>query len=187
MPTDNKEYFFLAFDLSIDKLQLYYPNRYVNQAWDDIKRFMEKNYFEHNQKSAYISSKKLSKHEIKSIFYAMYKKMPWFPLCADKVMLSLLDSQEKLLDSVVKTKSAKRQIQKLLANPPGQKREDLLLPKKEKQDTSEMSLTPEQYKRLTEAGIKLKVTVDLKDQQKASEILKQEKFIQQENTHRLKR
>ena len=117
-----KKYYFLSFDLNIDNLKLYYPNKNINQAWDDIKRFMTKNGFEHNQYSAYISKDRITQYKIRSVMRSMYKKLPWFPLCANKVMLSELNSQEKLLTSITKIKAIKILIDKLKANPPGKNR-----------------------------------------------------------------
>lgn len=188
-----KKYYFLSFDLNIDNLKMYYPNKNINQAWDDIKRFMTKNGFEHNQYSAYISKDRITQYKIRSIMKSMYQKLPWFPLCANKVMLSELNSQEKLLTSIIKIKAIKIMIDKLKANPPGQNREDILLPKKEPgtrellPERSELTLTPEQFRALSEAGVGLKVTVDSKDLKKASKILEAANCPAQAGVHKPKR
>lgn len=176
-----KKYYFLSFDLNIDNLKLYYPNKNINQAWDDIKRFMTQNDFEHNQYSAYISKDRITQYKIRSVMRAMYQKLPWFPLCANKVMLSELNSQEKLLISITKIKAIKTMIDKLKANPPGQNR-GLSSAKKPAtpsgiQQNSDTVIVPiSELKEYFEAGVELEVTVkrsDLEKAKKQAEVKKQ--------------
>lgn len=49
----------LNFDLSEEKLRLYYPKKDIKQAWNDIEKFMSKEGFEHRQKSGYASERDL--------------------------------------------------------------------------------------------------------------------------------
>ena len=185
-----KKYYFLSFDLNIDNLKMYYPNKNINQAWDDIKRFMTKNGFEHNQYSAYISKDRITQYKIRSIMKSMYQKLPWFPLCANKVMLSELNSQEKLLTSIIKIKAIKTMIDKLKANPPGQNR-GLFTAKKPtapsgnnrhstasptQQSPDTVTIPISELKECFEADVELQVTVkksDLEQAQKQAEAKKQ--------------
>lgn len=188
-----KKFYFLAFDLNIDNLKMYYPNKNINQAWDDIKRFMTKNGFEHNQYSAYISKDRITQYKIRSVMRSMYKKLPWFPLCANKVMLSELNSQEKLLTSITKIKAIKILIDKLKANPPGKNRglssaqppaapsgkqrqppAPPVPPVQQNPDTVTVSIS--ELKELFEAGADFEVTVkksDLEQAKKQAEAKKQ--------------
>lgn len=179
-----KNFYFLSFDLNLDNLKLYYQNKNINQAWDDIKRFMKKNGFEHNQYSAYISKDRMSRYDIRDFMESMYKKLPWFPLCANRVMLSERNSQEKLLTSIAKIKAIRILIDKLKANPPGQTRGISSAqnpPVQQKTDTVTVSLSD--LREYFEAGAEMKVTVkrsDLKATKKQAES-KQQKKSQTEN------
>lgn len=191
-----KNYYFLSFDLNIDNLKMYYPNKNINQAWDDIKRFMTKNGFEHNQYSAYISKDRMSRYDIRDFMESMYKKLPWFPLCANRVMLSELNSQEKLLTSITKIKAIKILIDKLKANPPGKNRgissaqppaapsgsqrqppAPPVPPVQQNPDTVTVSIS--ELKECFEADVELQVTVKKSNLEKAK---KQAEVQKQSNT-----
>lgn len=185
-----KKYYFLSFDLNIDNLKLYYPNKSINQAWDDIKRFMKKNSFEHNQYSAYISKDRMSRYDIRDFMESMYKKLPWFPLCSNKVMLSELNSQEKILTSIVKIKAIKAMIDKLKDNPPGQNRgissvqNPAVLSGKQQpappmpqvqQKTDTVTVSLSELKEYFEAGVEMEVTVKMSDLKQASKKVEEKK------------
>jgi len=62
-----KKYRSINFDLDTKKLKEHYPNKNYTNAYEDIKKFLIKNDFEHRQGSGYISEKELSNFEISSI------------------------------------------------------------------------------------------------------------------------
>ena len=190
-----KNYYFLSFDLSIDNLELYYSNKNINQAWDDIKRFMTKNGFEHSQYSAYISKNKMSMYDIRDFMKSMYIRLPWFPLCANKVMLSELNSEEKLIASIAKIKTIKAMIDNIKVNAPGKDRGHSFTktsvkllgerPQQSKKtpqgqvvsDTVTVSIS--ELKECFEADVELQVTVKKSDLEQAK---KQAKTNKQSNT-----
>jgi len=57
----------LNFDLDTNKLKEYYPNKNYTNAYEDIKKFLLKNGFEHRQGSGYISQKEMSTKEVADI------------------------------------------------------------------------------------------------------------------------
>ena len=71
----------INFDLDTNKLKEIYPNKNYTQAYDDIKRFLIKNGFEHTQGSGYISKKELVDAQITRILKKMSKKFDWFVDC----------------------------------------------------------------------------------------------------------
>jgi len=50
----------LNFDLNIKKLKEHYPNSNYTEAYNDIKKFLTNNGFEHRQGSGYISKEEMS-------------------------------------------------------------------------------------------------------------------------------
>jgi len=61
-----KRYRSINFDLDTNKLKEHYPNKTYTNAYEDIKRFLLKNGFEHRQGSGYISQKELSNYKPKN-------------------------------------------------------------------------------------------------------------------------
>lgn len=71
----------LNFDLDTNKLKEIYPNKSYTQAYDDIKRFLLKNGFEHRQGSGYISKKDMSELKVVSIIKDLNKTNSWLKDC----------------------------------------------------------------------------------------------------------
>lgn len=190
---DIRFYRYFSFDLSIKLLEQYYPKADINKAWSDILKHMTANGFDHRQYSGYLSQNKLDEAQTFDVAFRLFNSLKWLANCAQKFdstavlneqhfdFLQEFQAKEDLLVT------PQKRIYTFSPNPPKIKREDLILPKDEKQDFSEMSLTPEQFKKLTESGIKLTVMIDSKDLQKASEILNPTKSIQQAKPHKPKR
>lgn len=73
------------FDLSVAALKEHYPNSDYLQAYKDVRRFLERNGFEHRQWSGYITTKHMSDTQIQYILDVMFKKYRWLEKCANKV------------------------------------------------------------------------------------------------------
>jgi len=54
----------LNFDLDTKKLKEHYPNKNYTEAYNDIKKFLLQNGFEHRQGSGYISENDMSSQEV---------------------------------------------------------------------------------------------------------------------------
>ena len=191
--SDINFYRYFSFDLSIQFLNQHYPKVDINQSWSDIAKYMKSNGFSHRQYSGYLSLDKMNESQMVKAAMDMYKALPWLSSCAEKFdSTAIIEEQTFDLNETYKQNVGKKiivPVKKILtvSDPPQSKGEDLILPKDEKQDFVEMSLTSEQFKKLTEAGINLTVMVDSKDLQKASEILNPTKTIQQAKPHKPKR
>lgn len=72
---------YLNFDLDTNKLKEFYPNKNYTQAYDDIKKFLLKNGFEHRQGSGYISEKDMINLDIADIIKELNKKYSWLKDC----------------------------------------------------------------------------------------------------------
>jgi len=71
----------LNFDLDTNKLKEYYPNKSYTNAYEDIKKFLIKNSFEHRQGSGYISEKEISDGKVTRIIEKLSNKFNWLKTC----------------------------------------------------------------------------------------------------------
>lgn len=67
----------INFDLNIRKLKEFYPKKSYTSAYTDIRNFMEKHGFEHQQGSGYVSQKPMSIALLGKIFKEMTLKYDW--------------------------------------------------------------------------------------------------------------
>jgi len=70
----------LNFDLDTKKLKEYYSNNYPN-AYNDIKKFLLKNGFEHTQGSGYISKKEMSNAKLVIVIEELGDSLSWLKDC----------------------------------------------------------------------------------------------------------
>ena len=66
----------LNFDLSDILLQEHYDKNYHMNAWSDIRKYLEKNGFEHRQYSGYVSKTPMSINDVNLIVASMSIKYP---------------------------------------------------------------------------------------------------------------
>jgi len=72
----------LNFDLDTKKLKEHYPNKNYTNAYEDIKKFLIKNGFEHRQGSGYISKEAMTRMAVTSVIKELYKEFNWiYPCC----------------------------------------------------------------------------------------------------------
>lgn len=87
----------INFDLDVQKLKENYPNKYYNQAYVDIRKFLEKNGFAHRQGSGYISNEKIKYSEVTKIIGTMNKKMNWLHCCVKELDVTSVGKEHSLL------------------------------------------------------------------------------------------
>lgn len=184
MNLDNIDFYrYFSFDLSIDLLKQNYPNPDINRSWTDIFKYLSANGFSHRQYSGYLSLNKMNESQMIQTARDLFRALNWLSLCAKRFdSTAIVQEQSFDILSIFKQETQGKiftPTKKLfvVSNPPEENREDILLPKKEPgtrellSEKSELTLTPEQFRALSEAGVGLKVTVDSKDLKKASKIL----------------
>jgi len=88
-----KRYRSINFDLNTKKLKEHYPNKNYTEAYNDIKKFLLKNGFEHRQGSGYISQKELSNYEVSSILKELSKQYTWLKDCYKAIDCFNLDEK----------------------------------------------------------------------------------------------
>ena len=71
----------INFDLDTKKLQEHYPNKNYTQAYNDIKKFLTNNGFEHRQGSGYISKEDMTEVKVVDTINVLNKKNPWLEKC----------------------------------------------------------------------------------------------------------
>lgn len=86
----------IFFDLDESALKKYYPNKYYNQAWADIKRFMESRDFVHQQYSGYISKNYMTQFRAQTIVKDMTLKYPWIMKCLKECVMTTVGREYDL-------------------------------------------------------------------------------------------
>ncbi len=77
----------LSFDLDTNKLREYYHPKYPENAYDVIRRFLEKKGFEHLRDTDYVNYH-MNKKQTLSLLKEFNQNQKWFPACKTKVIIS---------------------------------------------------------------------------------------------------
>jgi virulence-associated protein VapD len=91
----------VAFDLDTKALEMYYPAKSWEHAYDDIKRHMKANDFEWIQGSVYVSARPVTAVSTSNLLLVLIQKYPWLNVCMrDCVITNIgkLYSQNYLFD-----------------------------------------------------------------------------------------
>ena len=75
----------IYFDLSQDKLAVFYGKQNTNQAYFDIRKEMLKLGFEHRQGSGYCSKNAISDSRLFRVMKTLCKRLPWLGFCVNKI------------------------------------------------------------------------------------------------------
>lgn len=93
----------VTFDLHQESLKLYYPHQeppqneqYYKRAYQDIRRFMAANGFEHRQYSVYTSIDKLTTLDIVGLMERMAETFPWLSRCVNEIDVTNIGVQHSL-------------------------------------------------------------------------------------------
>lgn len=87
----------IHFDFDTNKLKEIYPNKYYNQAYDDVQRFLTANGFEHRQCSGYKSIVTMTSQKCEWVIDEMFQKYPWMEACLNKVDIAVLEENYDFL------------------------------------------------------------------------------------------
>lgn len=101
---EKKRIYAVNFDFSIDRLKEFYPNRGITQAYDDVKRFLTSNSFEHRQGSGYMSVVTLSEAKFHEKIDKMFKKYPWMLETLKTADVTIVEDEFDLLEKYRKQK-----------------------------------------------------------------------------------
>lgn len=93
-----KKIYAVNFDFSMDKLNVFYPNSNVRQAYDDIKRFLTAHGFEHRQGSGYMSTVTMTAAKFNETIYAMFEKYSWMPKTLKTADVTIVEEEFDLLE-----------------------------------------------------------------------------------------
>jgi len=100
----------LNFDLDTNKLKEHYPNKNYTNAYEDIKKFLLKNGFEHRQGSGYISKETMTRIAITNVLKELNKEFNWlYPCCKtlDYYDVGKEHSGLEILENINKDKALK--------------------------------------------------------------------------------
>ena len=97
----------ITFDLKQKSLQKFYPKpentenaRFYKKAYADIKRFMQKNGFQHRQYSVYISNVRMTNVDVVLLMQDLNAALPWFFQCVTEIDVTNIGTQHSLLQSI---------------------------------------------------------------------------------------
>lgn len=93
-----KQYKALYFDIHVQALKDFYPKKNHLGAYKDIKRYLLKHDFTHEQWSGYHSTKKMTDLEIFDLVQEMAVQMPWFSKCINHFAVTNIGTNYNLLD-----------------------------------------------------------------------------------------
>jgi virulence-associated protein VapD len=71
----------ITFDLDTNALKIYYPTESWNNAYDVVRRHMEKNGFHWIQGSVYVSDKEMSSYRVTKVLSELIAKHSWLNPC----------------------------------------------------------------------------------------------------------
>lgn len=91
----------LNFDLDTKKYEEY-TNKPAPTAYADIRRFLERNDFEHRQGSGYISKDSLNDGKIFAIIQNMSMELKWLRYSVEQIDVTNIGKQHSLIDAVSK-------------------------------------------------------------------------------------
>lgn len=83
-----KDRLLFSFDLDQENLAQYYPKKHQTHAYREIGIYFQKNGFEHNQGSGYLSKESLTITKGLNIADDLYNTFPWISKCSSVFVLS---------------------------------------------------------------------------------------------------
>ena len=93
----------ITFDLCQESLKCFYPHQeppentqYYKKAYQDIRRFMAANGFEHRQYSVYASTDKLTTLDIVGLMERLAEALPWLSRCVNEIDVTNIGVQHSL-------------------------------------------------------------------------------------------
>lgn len=75
----------LNFDLDTKALERFYPGESYQQAYYDIRQYLENTGFQHRQGSGYVSKDPISVYKVSLLINDMSEKFPWLSRCTKVV------------------------------------------------------------------------------------------------------
>jgi len=91
----------INFDIDTKKYEEY-TGKHSPTAYTEIKRFLEKNGFEHRQGSGYISKESLDDRKVTAIIMNMALKLKWLKYCIKEIDVTNIGKQHSLIDIINK-------------------------------------------------------------------------------------
>lgn len=94
----------IAFDLSQEALEAHYPRgeraqseHHYRKAYQDIRRFMEKQGLTWRQNSVYVSAEPMTTMDVVLLSQRMGEQLPWMRLCVKEITATDIGAQYSLL------------------------------------------------------------------------------------------
>lgn len=95
---DPKHYKALYFDMRIQALKEWYPKKNHLGAYKNMKRYLLKHGFRHEQWSGYHSTQKMTDLEIFELVEDMASELQWFSKCVNHFAATNVESNYNLIE-----------------------------------------------------------------------------------------
>lgn len=93
-----RQYKALYFDIRINDLKKFFPKKNYLGAYADIKQYLLRHSFTHEQWSGYHSINRMSDLEIFDLVQDMANEMPWFSQCINHFEVTNVGTNYNLID-----------------------------------------------------------------------------------------
>ena len=90
----------ITFDIDTNCLGNNYHNTSSNNAYGDVRKFMESNNFTWQQGSVYFGNKHINAVNCVTIIQRLAKKYPWFSACVKDVRMLRIEENNDLMDAL---------------------------------------------------------------------------------------
>ena len=96
-----KQFKALYFDLYVSELKKNYPGKNYLGAYGDIKRYLLKRDFTHEQWSGYHSKDKMTDLELFDLVQDLSDALPWFSMCINHFEVTNIGTNYNLVDILI--------------------------------------------------------------------------------------
>jgi virulence-associated protein VapD len=90
----------VTFDLDTNCLSLEYHNTSSNNAYGDIRKFMEQHDFIWQQGSVYFGNENMNAVKCVTTIQKLAKTFPWFRACVKDVRMLRIEENNDLMDAI---------------------------------------------------------------------------------------
>ena len=164
----NKERYIFTFQLSSEKLNLYYDlEKNPAKAWDKISKFLKKHGFEKIKDTTYVSKSKISRITLSDVINELFEKNSWLALSNDTMKCYSINKEIDINSIIALNEDLVTEIEVLQEFPPGLDREDFSLGKgKSKRsqnnpNNQQQNQTPKKEETITIPLSKLKESIEM--------------------------
>ena len=93
---ERKSMYAISFELAVSKLETHYPGNHYNNAYSDIKKFLDSNGFSRQQGSVYFGNDNVTAVTTVMTVNAMSREFPWLKACMTDIRMLRIEENNDL-------------------------------------------------------------------------------------------